>query len=62
MIVQFFRSIANAFKREGDPVFHCEVYRDKAKGGCAHVDGMLCDFPDCSIRQECLKEAQNVKN
>ena len=32
-----------------DPVKGCEVYKNE---GCAHVDGLLCDFPECSIRQE----------
>jgi hypothetical protein len=29
-------------------VQNCDLYRDKAVGGCAHVDGPLCDFP-CSM-------------
>lgn len=29
-----------------DPVKHCPVYKEI---GCSHVDGYLCDFPDCSI-------------
>ena len=32
-----------------DPVKHCIVYKEF---GCAHVDGMLCDFETCSIRNE----------
>lgn len=29
-----------------DPVRHCPVYREQ---GCAHVDGLLCNFPDCPV-------------
>lgn len=35
-----------------DPVFHCDVYKDKANGSCSHVDGPLCDFPKCSILRD----------
>ena len=30
-----------------DPVKHCTLYKEE---GCAHVDGMLCDFNTCSMR------------
>ena len=33
-----------------DPVKHCEVY--KSSQGCAHVDGFLCYYPDCALRDE----------
>lgn len=36
---------------KNDPVYSCQVHKTE---GCAHVDGLLCDFPDCSI----LKAAQ----
>jgi hypothetical protein len=29
-----------------DPVKGCDVYKDI---GCTHVDGFLCDYPNCSI-------------
>jgi len=29
-----------------DPTKQCRVYLEK---GCSHVDGVLCDFPKCSI-------------
>jgi len=32
-----------------DPVKHCPVYKEI---GCSHVDGYLCDFPDCSIMKD----------
>lgn len=31
-----------------DPVHHCSVFKEL---GCAHVDGLLCDFPSCRMRQ-----------
>lgn len=30
-----------------DPISHCILYKEE---GCAHVDGMLCDFDTCSMR------------
>jgi hypothetical protein len=30
-----------------DPVKHCNLYKED---GCAHVDGILCDFDTCSMR------------
>jgi len=30
-----------------DPCKHCSVHREI---GCAHVDGILCDFDTCSMR------------
>jgi hypothetical protein len=55
-IVQFFKDI---FDKSNDPVYNCEVYRDKENGSCAHVDGPLCDFPDCSLRKQYLEEKRN---
>jgi len=50
-----------------DPVRGCDVYKNI---GCSHVDGFLCDYPDCSILKkytelivlECAKtiESQDV--
>lgn len=37
------------FDRSSDPVHSCDLYRDRAAGSCAHVDGPLCDFPTCSM-------------
>jgi len=39
-----------------DPVVGCKLYKDD---GCAHVDGYLCDFPDCQMLKEYL-ESENV--
>ena len=35
--------------KENDPVYGCKVYKDL---GCSHVDGLLCDFPNCSINNK----------
>lgn len=32
-----------------DPIKHCKLYKEI---GCSHVDGMLCDFPKCSMLKE----------
>lgn len=29
-----------------DPVYRCNVYKEI---GCCHVDGPLCDFPQCTM-------------
>lgn len=39
--------------KENDPVYSCKVYNDL---GCSHVDGFLCDFPDCSMNKKYLLE------
>lgn len=37
------------FDQSNDPVRGCDLYRDKAAGGCAHVRSDLCDYPHCSM-------------
>ena len=39
--------------RETDPVHGCELYKEQ---GCAHVDGMLCNFPRCSMLADYRKD------
>lgn len=34
---------------KNDPIVNCEVYKDNKNGSCMHVDGILCDYPNCSI-------------
>jgi len=34
---------------KNDPVKYCCVYKEF---GCAHVDGMLCDFENCDMRKK----------
>ncbi len=42
---------------KNDPVKHCAVYK---KTGCSHVDGMLCDFPSCSMLKA-FKDAEEFQ-
>ena len=37
---------------ENDPCKHCRLYKEK---GCAFVDGLLCDFPNCRMNKEYCK-------
>lgn len=63
----FFKKKIRFFKRrfilrlKNDPVYACKVYR---KEGCSHVDGILCDYPNCSILKEYLdnKRYKNRNN
>ena len=41
----------NNFLRN-DPLISCQLYREK---GCSFVDGMLCDFPSCSMNNEYVR-------
>ena len=43
---------------DNDPVKKCDLYKDK---GCVHVDGLLCDFPDCAMNEYYLKEKNHMK-
>jgi hypothetical protein len=45
-----------SIKGTNDPIKHCDLYKDK---GCSHVDGMLCDFPKCSMNYDYIKDKQN---
>ena len=48
-----FKSIIKRIKKfffklkNNDPLFNCEYHK---QCGCVHVDGPLCDFPNCDIR------------
>ncbi len=42
-----FAWLKRLFDRSTDPVYSCDLYRDKSAGSCAHVNGPLCDFPEC---------------
>jgi len=35
--------------RKHDPVVKCKLFKEL---GCAHVDGYLCDFPDCDMHEK----------
>lgn len=39
-----------------DPVLSCRQFKEV---GCSHVDGFLCDFPNCSIQKNYEKENEN---
>lgn len=41
-----------------DPVKHCKLYKEI---GCSHVDGMLCDFPKCSMSKEYEESKLKIK-
>lgn len=50
------------YKRDNDPVYGCKLYKED---GCSHVDGILCDYPNCSILNEYLnknKEIEKINN
>ena len=34
---------------KNDPLHNCKLYLDKS---CAHVDGLLCDYPFCQMNKE----------
>lgn len=46
--------------RLNDPVYSCKVYTDTEEK-CAHVDGPLCDFPDCDILKNYKERNRNEK-
>jgi hypothetical protein len=46
--VIIFRNVREACM-VSDPVCNCELYKDES---CSHVDGMLCDYPKCSMNKE----------
>ena len=48
------------FDRSDDPVYSCDLYRDKDAGSCAHVDGPLCDFPKCSMLSDYRREKEGM--
>lgn len=39
--------------RNSDPIKNCPVYKNK---GCSHVDGLLCNFPNCSTYHEYIEQ------
>ena len=41
--------------KDDDPLYSCMVYKDL---GCSHIDGFLCDFPDCSMNKKYLLELE----
>lgn len=62
-VIRFVKNLFECFEKRhsNDPVHSCDVYRDKSIGSCVHVDGPLCDFPDCSILKN-YREAKTDGN
>ena len=42
-MLKFLKWLGNGIFKN-DPVYHCKTYK---QDGCAHVDGFLCDGPEC---------------
>jgi len=40
---------------KNDPVKKCRMY---IESGCPHVDGFLCDYPECSMLKEYLNQLE----
>jgi len=56
LLKQLTKNIIIHLLGKNDPVHNCKLYREQ---GCSHVDGMLCDFPNCSMNNEYVKEKDN---
>jgi len=41
-----------------DPVRDCALYK---ADGCAHVDGFLCDFPQCSMLADWQAQREKLR-
>jgi hypothetical protein len=52
-IRKFFTEWKNIYKN--DPIKKCDLYKNI---GCSHVDGYLCDFPNCTMNKEYLVEKE----
>lgn len=48
-IGKFIETTLTFFSDKDDPVFNCPVYREISNERCVHIDGPLCDFPNCEI-------------
>lgn len=55
-----FAWLKRLFDRSTDPVHSCDLYRDKSAGSCAHVDGPLCDFPECSMLADYRQQKEGM--
>ena len=49
-IIQKIKRLYYKFRND-DPVHKCPVY---LKEGCSHVDGILCNYPNCSMVHNAL--------
>ena len=49
--------------KKNDPFYSCPIYNNEKtkvnwlfyRGGCSHVDGPLCDFPNCKSIEKIVK-------
>lgn len=55
-----FAWLKRIFDRSADPVHSCDLYRDKEAGSCVHVDGPLCDFPECSMLADYRQQKEGM--
>lgn len=55
-----FAWLKRLFDRSIDPVYSCDLYCDKSVGSCAHVDGPLCDFPECSMLADYRQQKEGM--
>lgn len=46
-IKRFFFRLKNS-----DPFYHCPVWKNE---GCSHVDGLICNFPNCTTMHEYME-------
>ena len=58
MIKRFFRFLEWLRSRFPDPVNDCSLYKEE---GCSHVDGFLCNFPECSMNKEYEKKKKELE-
>lgn len=56
-----FALLKQIFDRSNDPVYGCNLYQDKDAGSCTHVDGLLCDFPRCSMLSKYQQKKEDIK-
>lgn len=58
---RFFKLLNWVREKFPDPVRDCHLYNEQ---GCSHVDGLLCDFPECSMEHKYIisKPDVNVKS
>ncbi len=42
-----------------DPVKGCPIYKNE---GCSHVDGYLCDYPNCDMMQAYMLKPMSTED
>jgi hypothetical protein len=56
LLKQLTKNIIIHLLGKNDPVHNCRLYREQ---GCSYVDSCLCDFPNCSMNNEYVKEKED---